>query len=97
MQIIPVILACSILQHIPIRQLREAAIRFLKVRSGAMQVCNIALRETHGVLGVAGDGGDFGLEAREIVLGYADHTVRFVFYVVDEEEVVLLGRRGSDG
>ena len=91
MQIEPVLLRRRVLQHVPVRQLRNVAVPFRQVSGAAVQVSNVRLAGADGVVGVAGDGGSFGFLRGKIARGKADETVCFVFDVVFEVEVVLLG------
>lgn len=90
MHVEPVLLLRRILQHTPIRQLRDTAVPFRQVASVAVQIGDVRLAGADGVTGVAGEGGGFGLEGGKVAFREGEEAVGFVLDVVFEEEVVLL-------
>ena len=95
MQIEPVLLRRRVLQHIPVCQLRNVTIPFRQIGGAAVQVGNVGLASVYSVVGVADDGGGFGLERGEVAYREANETVGFIFDVIFEVEVILLGRESG--
>ena len=96
MHIEPILLRRRVLQHVPVRQLRNVAVPFGQVGGAAVQVGDVGLAGADGVVGVAEDGGGFGSLRLEVTGGEADEAVGLVFDVVFEVEVVLLGRGSGE-
>ena len=59
MQVEPVLLRRRILQHIPVRQLRNVTIPFGEIGGATVQVGDIGLAGADGVFGVAEEGCGF--------------------------------------
>lgn len=69
MQVEPILPRCRVLQHVPVRQLRDVAVSFGQIGGFAVQVGDIGLAGADGIAGVADEGFGFGFQAGEVARG----------------------------